>query len=60
VLINTNNICTNIWPYSVYQFYSGTDVGKLTGTVLVQIDFRRQGFYQPVYIRKVIISLTKM
>ena len=61
VFNDSNNICTNIWPYAKYQFYNGTDISQLTaGTVSIQIDFRRQGIYQPVYIRKANISLTKI
>lgn len=57
----TNHICTNVWPYAKYQFYSGTDLSNLTsGPIFVQIQYRRQGIYQPVYIRNAILSLTKM
>ena len=60
IIFNSNNICTNVWPYAKYQYYSGVDVGQLNGSVSVQIDFRRQGIYQPVYIRRAKISLIKI
>jgi len=60
VVNDSNDIFTNVWPYAKYQFYSGSDFGLLSGLFSTQIDFRRQGSYQPVYIKNVIISLIKM
>lgn len=57
---NSNDICTNVWPYVKYQTFNGSDGARLNGVFSVQIDFRRQGLYQPVYIRNVKIILAKM
>jgi len=57
---DSNNICINVWPYARYQTFNGGDGAKLSGLFSVQIDFRRQGLYQPVYIKKAKIFLTEM
>ncbi len=58
---DSNDLFTNMWPYAKYQSFSGTDsIGLISGLFSVQVDFRRQGVYQPVYIRNVVISLAKL
>jgi len=57
---DSNNICINVWPYVKYQTFNGSDGAKLSGLFSVQIDFRRQGPYQPVYIKHSKILLTKI
>ncbi len=62
VIINdSKTIFTNVWPYAMYQSFSGTgSIGLLSGLFSAQVDFRRQGLSQPVYIRNVVISLAKL
>lgn len=61
VINDSKTLFTNVWSYAMYQSFSGTSsVGLLSGLFSVQVDFRRQGVYQPVYIRNVVISLAKL
>ncbi len=55
-----NNICINVWPYTKYQTFNGSDAAKLSGLFSIQVDFRRQGTYHPVYIKNTKILLIKM
>ena len=57
---DSNNICVNVWPYAKYQTFNGSDGAKLSGLFSAQIDFRRQGPYQPVYIKNAKFLLTKI
>ena len=61
ILVNSSNsIATNSWLYAKHQYFNGIDIGKLTGAFSISIEYRRQGNYQPVYIRNAKISLIKL
>jgi hypothetical protein len=60
ISINSNVIASNSWPYVKYQYFSGADLGTISGNASIIIEYRRQGNYQPVYIRNVKISVIKL